>query len=137
MDATHSLKQTHTGRTHMVASTKDETKVSSILLDIILTILTAGLWNIWIQYRQMKVMNRLLGRKKYSFGWWLFLTIITFGLYHIYHEYRMSEDIAMVMGMQDKLLPIVSLILSIFAASIVCDAVQQSYINRYYGSDEV
>lgn len=72
-------------------------KSNSIMFDIVLIILTAGLWNIiWMQRRQIKDCNRLLGHKKYSFILWAIFTFFTAGIYHIIHEYRISKDIYLI-----------------------------------------
>lgn len=107
--------------------------VRSIALDLFFTIITFGLYNLYVQYAQVKALNSILGEPKYSWGWWLFLTIITFGLYHIYHEYRQATDLERkVPGTQHLVL--ISVALSCFGLSIVCDAIQQTHINRYFGS---
>lgn len=107
--------------------------VRSIGLDIFFTIITFGLYNIYIQYCQVKAVNVMLGEEKYSWGWWLFLTIVTFGLYHIYHEYRQATDIEHKAGGVQHLV-LLSVALSCFGLAPVCDAIQQSHINRYFGS---
>ena len=63
----------------------------NLVIDLILILITGGLWNIWMQYRQIRDFNAYLGEYRYSFLFWLLLTFITFGLYHIYHEYRLTR----------------------------------------------
>ena len=109
----------------------------NIVADIILTIITCGLYNLYVQYVQMKAVNSMLKEEKYSFLLWLLLTFITCGIYHIYHEYRKTQDICACLNLQNSNEPVVNLILSIFGLSIVADALQQSLINRYYGSNEL
>lgn len=111
--------------------------VRSIALDLILTILLCGLFNLYVQYRQMVAVNAMLRQEKYSFLIWFFLTLITCGLYHIYHEYRKSSDIAGVMGDMNSNEPIISIILTCFGLHIIADAIQQSKINQYYGNTEL
>lgn len=43
------------------AGNSDPAKVSSIGLDIVLTIITLGFFNVYIQYRQITVINEMLG----------------------------------------------------------------------------
>lgn len=100
---------------------------------LVLTLVTCGLYNFYWQYQQMLAVNEMLGEQKYSFWLWLLLTIVTCGLYHVYHEYRMSEDIARLCERPDKNDGLVSLLLTLFALSIVADAIQQSHINAYFG----
>jgi hypothetical protein len=112
--------------------------VRSIAVDIILTIVTCGLWNIWVQARQMRATNFMIKKEKYRFWPWAGLTLITCGLWHIYHEYRLSQDISLALGKgPSDISPIVHLLLSIFALSIIADALQQSEINSYFGSNEL
>lgn len=108
--------------------------VRSVAMDIILTILTCGLWNFWIQARQMGAVNYMIRSEKYHFLPWLGLTIITCGLWHIYHEYRLSRDIAIAMNKPESDIPWVHMALSIFGLSIIADALQQAEINAYFGN---
>ena len=109
--------------------------VRSIAVDVILTVLLCGLWNIWIQARQMRAVNFMIGTPKYKFWHWLLLTLITCGLWHIYHEYRLSQDIAWARNSPQSDNPVIHLVLSIFGLSIVVDALQQAEINSYFGNN--
>ena len=108
--------------------------IRNIGLDIVLTIITCGLFNIYLQYKQMVAVNVMIKEIKYKFIPWLLLTIITCGLYHIYHEWRKSSDIAIALKKTDSQEPIINVLLSIFGLSIVADAIQQAEINKFYGS---
>ncbi len=108
--------------------------VRNIAKDLILTIVTCGFFNLYVQGRQMDAVNAMIKEEKYHFWSWFGLTLITCGLYHIYHEYRKSTDIMLVMNepsQQNE--PVVCLVLAIFGLGVVADAIQQSHINRYYG----
>ncbi|MBT3980292.1 MAG: DUF4234 domain-containing protein [Bacteriovoracaceae bacterium] len=111
--------------------------IRSVVKDIVITILTCGLFNIYIQYVQIGAVNDIINEEKYSFVHWFLFTIITCGLYHIYHEYRMTEDICRGLELKDSNEPLVNLMLSVFGLCIVADAIQQGLINKYYGSDEL
>ncbi len=112
--------------------------VRSIAIDIILTIVTCGLWNIWVQARQMRAVNFMINKEKYNFWIWAGLTLITCGIWHIYHEYRLSSDISMAMGKgPSDITPIVHLLLSVFVLSVIADALQQSEINNYFGNTDL
>ncbi len=112
--------------------------VRSIALDIILTLLTCGIWNLVVQYRQMQAMNYFLNVHRYSFLAWLIFTLLTCGLYHFYHEYRMSQDLQIIAPVAGEAqMPIVHLLLSVFGLSIVTDALQQSHINRMLGDESL
>lgn len=111
--------------------------VRNIALDIVLTLLTCGLYNIYIQYRQMLAVNDMLGTRKYDFFNWAVFTLITCGIYHVYHEYRKTEDIMRHVERPNSNEPIISIVLAIFGLFIVIDAIQQTHINHYYGSDSL
>jgi hypothetical protein len=112
--------------------------VRSVAADIILTIVTCGLWNIWVQARQIRAVNFMINKEKYSFWIWAGLTLITCGLWHIYHEFRLSQDISLAMGKgPSDMSPVVHLLLSIFALSIIADALQQAEINTYFGNNDL
>ena len=111
--------------------------VRSIVLDLILTILTFGLFNLWVQYRQIKTINAVLREDKYSFLWWLLFTIVTFGFYHIYHEYRKTLDMTKVIPGMQEYEPVLSVVLTAFGMHIVADAIQQYHFNRYFGSEDL
>ena len=111
--------------------------VSNIVFDILLALITCGLYNLYVNYRQMMAVNDMLKMPKYNFFKWLVLTIITCGIYHVYHEYQMTRDIVKVTGYQQSSDPALIVILSVFGFTIIVDAIQQSWINRYYGAREV
>lgn len=109
--------------------------VRSIAMDLVLTLVTCGIWNIYVQHQQIIAVNDMLKEQKYNFAHWLILTFITCGLYHIYHEWRMMTDIAKVMNSTNELDPIICIVLTAFGLSPVCDAIQQARINQFYGNN--
>ena len=111
--------------------------VRNIALDLVLTLVTCGLFNFYVQYQQILAMNDILKKTKYDFFAWLFFCVITCGLYHIYHEYRISTDLATVLNKSEEKSAIISLLLTIFGFCFILDAIQQSEINRYYGNDAI
>ena len=108
--------------------------VRNIALDLVLALVTCGLFNLWVQARQMDAVNAMLGEERYRFLPWFLLTLLTCGLYHVYHEYRFSSDIAAMLGPEAASLPMISLLLSLFGLTIVADAIQQSHINAHHGA---
>ncbi len=118
-------------------STRNSEFIRNIPLDIIITILTCGLFNFYIQYRQCLALNHMLKENKYSFLMWLIFTILTCGLYHLYHEYRMSSDLSEKLHLGGANEPLVVLLLAVFAMPFVGDAIQQSHINAYYGHTDL
>lgn len=111
--------------------------VRSIVLDIVLTLITCGLFNFYVQYKQMEAVNAMIKEPKYSFLFWILFCLITCGIYHIYHEYRMSSDIATVMKKDQGSAGLISIILTLFGLWIICDAIQQTEINTYYGNTQL
>jgi hypothetical protein len=113
-----------------------EEAVRNIVVSLILTILTCGLYDIYWNAKQMKAMNGLLGREELSFWTWLLVGIITCGIFHLYYEYKMGLALLEIQenyGMQvDNHLPIISLLVSLFGFSIVVDAIHQNEINKAY-----
>jgi hypothetical protein len=103
----------------------------NILIDFILILITGGLWNIWMQYRQIRDFNIYLDIDKYSFFKWLFLSLITFGLYHIYHEYKLTRDMYESVTSIDNGLEvgIIAGAISATGAWIFVDLYQQSILN--------
>lgn len=110
-----------------------EDHIRNIATDIILTLITCGIFNLYIQHRQIQSVNEMLQEDKYSFVSWFLLTLVSCGLYHIYHEYRKSGDIAQAIGDTSSNEPLINVVLTVIGFSIVADAIQQSQINKYYG----
>lgn len=111
--------------------------VRSIVKDLVLTLITFGLYNLWVQKKQIEALNAMVGEERYHFWMWLLLTLVTCGLYHIYHEYRISTDIARKLEQNPGQDGLIAVILSAMGLWIVVDAIQQSQINRYYGANHV
>lgn len=111
--------------------------IRNIPLDIILTILTCYLYNFYVQYKQIRAVNSMLGEEKYSFSSWLILTLITCGLYHLYHEYRKSEDLCKILNRPNSNDALAALLLSSIGLPLVADAIQQAEINKYYGDSSL
>jgi hypothetical protein len=101
----------------------------NIVLDLILTILLCGLWNLAVQSAQVKTMNYLLRTERYSFWKIYILSLLTCGIYFIYFEYKKAEEISALTGKDSDSDPILAVVLSIFGLSIVFDAIAQSKLN--------
>jgi hypothetical protein len=119
-----------------VTTTKEQSPyVRNIALDLIFTVLTCGIYNIYVNYKQMQTVNAMLGAQKYDFWPWLLFCLLTCGLYHIYHEYRMTTDLLQVLGRKDQSEAILCVVLLVCGLTPVVDAIQQYMINRHYGAD--
>lgn len=112
----------------------DQRHVRNIALDIILTIVTCFMYNLYVQYKQMEAVNDMLKENKYSFVLWFLLTMLTCSLYHIYHQYRKAGDVARMMKKDEGSAGLTALVLTLFGLGIICDAIQQSEINAFYGN---
>ena len=101
----------------------------SIALDLILTILLCGLWNLIVQHKQIETLNYLLKEERYSFWKVYLLSLLTCGIYFIFHEYKKAEEIAKITAKDSDSDPLLAVVLSIFGLSIVFDAIAQSKLN--------
>jgi hypothetical protein len=112
--------------------------IRSIVADVILTVITCGIYGLYWQYKQMETLNSWLRRNDYSFALWLLLSILTCGIFAIYYEYKMARGIVEIQEKNNfrvtRDLPLICLVLAIFGLGLVSLAVQQSEINRFYGA---
>ncbi|MCY4403684.1 MAG: DUF4234 domain-containing protein [Candidatus Poribacteria bacterium] len=108
----------------------------NIGLSVILSILTFGIYFLYWQYKQMKILNSWLGKDEYFFWRWFFLCIITCGIYEVFEEYKMSQSINWVEQKYNidvhRNLPITAVLLTLIGLGIVTTAIQQHYINNFY-----
>lgn len=109
---------------------------SNIALDIILSIVTCGIYWFFWQARQMRALNYLLKEQRFSFLLWFLVSLITCFLFNIYYEYIMAQAIVEIQKKQGRVLsndlPILSLLLSLFGLHIITDAIQQHEINKFF-----
>ncbi len=111
-----------------------ETHIRNVALDLILTILMCGLWNMVLQHYQCKTLNYLLKEEKYSLLKVSIFSILTCGIYFIYYEYLKASDFAKLSGSNDTSDPILALVLSMFGLNFIYDAILQTKINAYLAS---
>ncbi len=113
-----------------------EFAVYDVVMCIILSIITCGIYSLVWQNRQFRIINAWLGREEYNFWMWLGLSLITCGIYAIYIEYKFAKsinDIQRANGFPfSENLPVLAIILSLIGGSIVVYAIEQSEINRWY-----
>ena len=114
--------------------------VRSIVLGIIFTVLTCGIYSLYWQYKQMVTLNGWLGRIDYHFGIWLLLCIITCGIFGLYYEYKMAKGINEVQANEGSTvstdLAVICVLLAIFGIGIASLAIQQWEINKFYNARE-
>ena len=111
---------------------------NDIIFDIILTIFTLGLWNLWVQVRQVNVVNELAGEEKFlPMLVILLLSIFTFGLFWYYHEYKMTRILhELYYGHAKPGIEIPIPLLTFLGLWIIVDSYQQSIINRIIEKQE-
>jgi hypothetical protein len=109
------------------------TCASSIVTDIIFTLLTCGIYGLFWQNRLFKSVNSLIGQQRFNFWPWFFLSIITCGIYNLYIQYVFAKalvDGQVVEGARpNDSLPVLALVLSIVGLGIVVWAIEQNEIN--------
>ena len=114
--------------------------VRSIVLGIIFSLLTCGLYSLYWQYKQMVTLNGWLGRTDYRFWLWFFLSILTCGIFALYYEYKMAKGINEVQANNGLTvntdLAVICVLLAIFGIGIASLAIQQSEINNFYNARE-
>ena len=108
----------------------------SIVVGILVTLITCGIYGLYWQYKQMATLNAWMRRDEYSFWLWFFLSIITCGIFGIYYEYKMANGINKVQTGNDMVfdsnLPVICVLLAIFGIGIASLAIQKYQINRLY-----
>ena len=114
--------------------------VRSIVLGIIFTVLTCGIYSLYWQYKQMVTLNGWLGRTDYRFWLWFFLSILTCGIFALYYEYKMAKGINEVQANEGSTvssdLAVICVLLAVFGIGIASLAIQQSEINKFYNARE-
>jgi hypothetical protein len=110
--------------------------VSSVTTDVILTVLTCGIYGIFWQARIFRAVNAFLGREKFSTLLWILLSLITCGIYNIFAQYELSKAINEVQAKVGKKvnehLALLNVLLSFFALHLVSNAINQIEINAWY-----
>jgi len=106
-------------------------KEHNIFADIFWTIVNIGLFNIYIQIRQILDVNEIMKEDQFSFWKMILLTIITLGFYFVYHEYRMTVVLHELVGRKDKSIEIGVAVLTFLGFWFVVDSYQQVLINEY------
>ena len=108
----------------------------NIVVSIILSLLTLGIYLLYWQYKQMNTLNAWLGRKEYYFWRWFFLSIVTCGIYEVFEEYKMSQSINWVENKYNlqvhRNLSITAVLLTLFGLGFVTTAIQQHCINKFH-----
>ena len=108
-------------------------KKRDLLLDVLLTILTCGLWNLVVQYEQIKTLNIIYREEKYNIWLLSLFSILTCFIYYIYFEYRKSVDFARFSrnGQSNDSDAIIAILLTVVGMPWIYDTILQEKINEY------
>ena len=106
--------------------------VRNIALDIVLTLLLCGLWNMVVQYEHCKTLNELLKSEKYSYWKICVFITLTCGIYLFFFEYNKAIDFNKITGKGDSSDPVLAVVLTFVGMHWIYDALLQSKINQYF-----
>ena len=108
----------------------------NIAVDIILTLVTCGIYGLFWQNRIFKATNVLLGEERFTFLTWFLLTLVTCGIYNLYAQYQLGEALHQGLvkegGLGNDNLALLGLLLSIFGLQVVAMAIEQNELNQLY-----
>ena len=103
----------------------------SIVLAIIFTLITFGIYGIYWMIRINDDVNQLAEEPNATSGGLVFLfSLITFGIYRYYWLYKMGERCDKIKGEYGGIGPILYLILGLLGLSIVSYALIQDTVNK-------
>lgn len=107
-----------------------------IVLAVILTICTFGLYSLYWEYKLTNEIHMALGRRNTASGGWVLLyTIVTCGIYGFYWAYKMGEAIEEISEKSDirggKNMALICLVLSVLGLMIVGVCILQDKLNDF------
>jgi len=110
-------------------------KNRSLVLAIIFTILTCGIYGIYWMIQLNNSINALAGEHEATSGGMVFLfTLLTCGIYGIFWMYKMGERVDKIKGVEGGNSHILFLILGILGLGIVNYCIMQDTINKRIGA---
>ena len=106
----------------------------NIVLAIVLTLVTCGIYGIYWFYTMTEDVHRLVGRRTTADGGMAILySLVTCGIYSLYWMYKMGEGLTeakMMRGMMaDQNAGLLYLILAVFGLGVISEVLIQSAIN--------
>jgi len=108
-----------------------------IVLGIVFSVITCGIYNIFWNKRQFEAMNSLLGKEEYNFWLWFVVCIVTCGIFQIYYQYKLGTDLDAILRARVGGAPtnfgVLGLVLSLFGMSVIADAIFQVEFNKMIG----
>jgi hypothetical protein len=113
-----------------------EAAVSNIAADIVFSVLTLGVYNLFWVARQFRVANAFLKADKYHFWTWFLLSLITFGIYGFYVLYTFSLDVEAIRTKKGRPanpnFAVINLLLAAIGLHVVTQAILQHEINQCF-----
>ncbi|MCR5023785.1 MAG: DUF4234 domain-containing protein [Lachnospiraceae bacterium] len=107
----------------------------NIVVCIILSIVTCGIYSLYWIYCLNEDINSLSGNENATGGGMVILfSIITCGIYSLYWCYKMGERVDTIKNQPGASTPILFLVLSIFGLEIVNFCLMQDAINKAVGA---
>ena len=106
-----------------------------IAVMVLLTLLTCGIWGIYIQYKIGEELNRHEGKGRINPGLDLLLSFLTCGLWFIYVMYKYPQalhDITVEEEMPPVDVMVACLLLTIFGFGFVSLAILQNELNKHW-----
>ena len=104
-------------------------KKHNFLIDILLTLITFGIWNLYVQMRQIHDYNDITGEDM-SVVLVFVLSILTFGLYFVYHEFRLTRELRKLLGKPNFLVELFTGVLAFIGLWFIVDSYQQVLLNE-------
>ena len=106
-----------------------------IVVTILLTIVTCGIWGLVVQYKMGEELNRHQGRNQINAALDLVLVFVTCGLWAIYIMYKYPKVLQEItveeeMPVVDVMVPCI--LLSVFGLHIVALAILQNELNKHW-----
>lgn len=103
----------------------------NIVLCIVLTVVTCGIYGIYWMICLNNEINQLAGETEAtSGGMVVLLTIVTCGIYGLFWFFKMGERVDKIKGVAGGSTNIIYLVLSIFGLAIVNYCLMQDTINK-------
>jgi hypothetical protein len=113
-----------------------EAAVSNIAADIVFSVLTLGIYNLFWAARQFRVVNAGLKAEKYHFWPWFLLSLITFGIYGFYILYTFSLDVESIRSKKGRPanpnFAVINLVLAAIGLHVITQAILQHEINQWF-----
>ncbi|MEE1037800.1 MAG: DUF4234 domain-containing protein [Eubacterium sp.] len=111
-------------------------KKRDVVMGIILTIITCGIYGLYWLYCIADDMNKMTvtGPENTSAGMVLIFSIVTCGIYELFWFYKTGETLdqmKVAAGENKSSIGLLCLLLGVFGLSIVSYAILQSELNKY------